>query len=90
MLREPSDPRGSTRHMHIQRGKSGFFWVRMLPKVIFLGPKKYETMLMIFFDTKHRCIDISRFDGGNPDFYLHCLGIFYVHVQGASKKLFDV
>ena len=40
----------------------------MLPKVIFLGPKKTEIMFMIFFDTKHRYIDISGFDGGNPDY----------------------
>ena len=53
----------------------------MLPKVIFFGPKKTETMFMIFFDTKHRYNDISGFDGGNPDFCLHRLGIFYVHVQ---------
>ena len=53
----------------------------MLPKVIFLGPKKTETMFMIFVDTKHLYIDISGLDGGNPDFYLHCLGIFYVPVQ---------
>ena len=52
----------------------------MLPKVIFLGPKKTETVFMIFFDTKHH-IDISWFDGGNPDLYLHCLGILFVHVQ---------
>ena len=59
----------------------------MLPKVIFLGPKKTETMFMIFFDTKHRYIDISGSDGGNPDFYLHCLGIFYVHVQVYMYKM---
>ena len=49
--------------------------------MIFFGPTKTETVFMIFFYTKHRYIDISGFDGGNPDFYLHCLGIFYVHVQ---------
>ena len=59
----------------------------MLPKMIFLGPNKTETMLMIFFDTKHRYIDIFGFDGGNPDFYLHCLGIFYVHVQVYIYKM---
>ena len=59
----------------------------MLPKVIFLGPKKSETMFMIFVDTKHRYIDISGFDGGNPDFYLHCLGIFYVDVQVYIYKM---
>ena len=31
----------------------------MLPKVIFLGPKKTETKSMIFFDTKNRYIDIT-------------------------------
>ena len=46
----------------------------MLPKVIFLGPEKTETMFMIFFDTKRRYIDIFGFDGGNPDFYLHFFG----------------
>ena len=59
----------------------------MLPKVIFLGPKKTEIMFMIFFDTKHRYIDISGFDGGNPDFYFHCLGIFYVHEQVYIYKM---
>ena len=54
----------------------------MLPKVIFLGPKKTETMLLIFFDSKDRFIDISGLDGGNTNLYLHCLGIFYFHVQG--------
>ena len=58
-----------------------FLNYRILPKVIFLGPNKTETMLIIFFDTKYCYIDISGFDGGNPDFYLHCLVMFYVHVQ---------
>ena len=49
--------------------------------MIFLGPKKTETMFMIFFDTKHRLTDISGFARGNPDFCLHCFGIFHVHVQ---------
>ena len=31
--------------------------------MIVLGPKKIETMFMIFFDTKHRLTDISGFDG---------------------------
>ena len=55
--------------------------------MIFLGPKKTETVFMIFFDTKHHYIDISGFDGGIPDFYLHCLGIFYVHVQVYIYKM---
>ena len=49
--------------------------------MIFLGPKETETMFMIFFDTKHRLTDISGFARGNPDFYLHCFGMFHVHVQ---------
>ena len=49
--------------------------------MIFLGPKKTESMFMIFFDTKHRLSDISGFARGNPDFYLHFFGIFHVHVQ---------
>ena len=55
--------------------------------MIFLGQNKTETMVMIFFDTKHRYTDISWFDGGNPDFYLHCFGIFYVHVQVSKYKM---
>ena len=51
---------------------------------IFLGQNKTETMFMTFFYTKHT--DISWFDGGNPDFFLHCFGIFYVHVQVSRYK----
>ena len=47
-------------------------------------------MFMIFFDTKDRYMDISGFDGGNPDFYLHCLGIFYVPVQVYMYKKADL
>ena len=50
----------------------------------FLGPKKTETIFMIFFDTKHL---ISGFARGNPDFYLHCFEIFYVHVQVSKYKM---
>ena len=70
---------GHSEHVH--------FWVRVLPKVIFLGPKKTETMFMIFFYIKHRLIDISGFVGSNPDLYLHCLGVFYVHVQVSKYKM---
>ena len=49
--------------------------------MIFLGPNKTKTIFMIFFDTKHRLTDIFGFAGGNPDFCLHCVEIFYVHVQ---------
>ena len=55
--------------------------------MIFLGPSKNETMLMTFFDTKHCYTDISGFAGGNPDFYLHCFGIFYIHVQVSKYKM---
>ena len=55
--------------------------------MIFLGPDKNETMLMIFFDTKYRDTDISGFAGGNHDFYLHCFGIFHVHVQVSDYKM---
>ena len=55
--------------------------------MIFLGPKKTETMFMIFFDTGHLLTDISGFARGNPDFYLHCFGIFHVHVQVYIYKM---
>ena len=55
--------------------------------MIFLGPKKTETMFMIFFYIKHRLTDISGFVGSNPDFYLHCFGVFYVHVQVSKYKM---
>ena len=48
--------------------------------MIFLGRNKTKTMFMIIFDTKHGLTDISGFARGNPDFYLHCFGLFYVHV----------
>ena len=51
------------------------------------GSKKTETMFMIFFDTKHHYTDISRFARGNPDFHLHCFGIFYIHVQVSKYKM---
>ena len=44
--------------------------------MIFFGSNKSETISMIFFHTKHRYTDISGFARGNPDFYLHCFGIF--------------
>ena len=62
-----------------------YFWVRILPKVIFLGPNKTDTMFMLFFDTKHCLTDISGFARGNPNFYLHCFGI-YVHLQVSKYK----
>ena len=40
-------PRWGIQHMHIRGGKSDI-----------LGPKKTETMFMIFSDTKHRLTDI--------------------------------
>ena len=43
--------------------------------MIFVGLNKTETMFVIFFDTKHHT-DISGFVRGNPDFYLHCFGVF--------------
>ena len=55
--------------------------------MIFLSQKKTETMFMIFFDTKHRLTDISGLAKGNPDFYLHCFRIFYIHVQVSKYKM---
>ena len=55
---------------------SPIFWVRILPKVIFLGPNKTKTIFMIFFDTKHRLTDISGFARGNSDSCLHCFRLF--------------
>ena len=52
-----------------------------------LGSNPNGTMFMILFDTKHRLIDISGFAGGNPHCYLHCFGIFYVHVQISKYNL---
>ena len=83
-------------HMHIRgksdihyayKGKSHIFGVRILPKAIFVGPNKTESMFMIFLDTKHRDTDISGFAGGNPDFDLLCFGIFYVHLQVPKYKM---
>ena len=48
---------------------------------------KQNTMFMIFFDTKHRLTDISGFARGNPDFFLHYFGIFYVTVQVSMYKM---
>ena len=79
-------PGGHSAQAHTGR-EVRYFWVRILPKVIFLGPSKTETMFMICFDTKHRYTDISWFDGGNPDFYLHCFGIFYVYVQISRYRM---
>ena len=59
----------------------------MLSKVIFLEPNENKTMFMIFFDTKHFVIDFSGFTRGNPDFYLRCFGILYVHVQVSKYKM---
>ena len=73
-------PRGGALDTFTYGEVSPIFLGQNVAKSFFLGPKKTETTLMIFFDTKHRYIDISGFDGGNPDFYLHCLGIFYVPV----------
>ena len=39
--------------MHIRRGKSDIFGVRILPKVIFLGPNKSEIMFMRFLLTSN-------------------------------------
>ena len=55
--------------------------------MIYLGLNKTETMLMIFLDTKHRVTDISGLAGSNPDSYLHCFGIFYVHVQVSKYEM---
>ena len=49
--------------MHSLGGKSDIFWIRILPKVIFLGLHKTKTMLMIVCDTKHHLTDISWFAG---------------------------
>ena len=54
--------------------------------MIFLVPNKTETMFMIFIEAKHCYTDISGFAGDNPDFYLHCFGIFYVHVLVSKYK----
>ena len=58
--------------------------------MIFLGPKKTETMFNIFFDTKHRLTDISGLMEGNLDFYLHRFGIFYVHVQNVQVSKYKM
>ena len=58
--------------------------------MIFLGPNKTKTIFMIFFDTKHRVTDISGLTTGNPDLYLHCFRIFYVHVQVSKYKMTDI
>ena len=55
--------------------------------MIFLGPKKTETMFMIFFYIKHRLTDTSGFVGSNPDFCLQCFGVFHVHVQVSKYKM---
>ena len=55
--------------------------------MIFLGRNKDEAIFMISFDTKHRYTDISWFDGGNPDSFLHCFEIFYVHAQVSEYKM---
>ena len=55
--------------------------------MIFLGPKKTETIFMIFLNIKHHLADISGLTRGNPKFYLHCFGIFYVHVQVPKYKM---
>ena len=55
--------------------------------MVFFGPNKIETMCMIFFYVKHHYTDISGFAGGNPDFYLHSFGIFYVHVQVSKYQM---
>ena len=62
-----------------------YFWVGILPKVIFLGPNKSKTIFVIFFDTKHNLTDISGFARGNPDFRLHCFRVFYVHVLSSTE-----
>ena len=56
--------------------------------MIFLGLNKTETMFMIFF-TPNIVILIffGSVDGSNPDFYLHCFGIFYVHVQVSRYEI---
>ena len=55
--------------------------------MIFLGPNKTKIIFMIFFDNKHCLADTSGFARGNPDFYLHCFRIFYVHVQVSEYKM---
>ena len=52
-----------------------------------LGPNKTKTIFIIFFDIKHHVTDISGFARGNPDLYLHCFRIFYVHVQVSKYKM---
>ena len=38
------------------------------------------------FVIKYCQTDISGFTGGNPDLYLHCFKISYVHVQVSKYK----
>ena len=68
--------------MHIREksdifGSKVIFWFG----VGFMGQKKTPAMFMISFGTKHRLTNISGLARGNSDFYLHCFGIFYVHVR---------
>ena len=74
-------PQGGTQHMHIRGGKSDIFGSE------YHCLKKTATMFMIFFDTKHCLTDISGFARGNHDFYLHCFGIFHVHVRVYVHKM---
>ena len=63
---------------------SPMFLGQNVAKSDIFGSKETEAMFMIFFD---RLTDISGFARGNPDFYLHCFGIFYVHVQVYMNKM---
>ena len=74
--------------MHIRKDKSDIFGSdQNIAKSDILGSTKNKTMFMVCFYTKHRYTDISGFVGGNPDFYLHCFKILYVHVQVSEYKM---
>ena len=63
------------------------FWVRILPKVIFLGLNKIEVKFMICFDIKYSLTDISVFTRGNSDIYLHSFRIYDVYIQVSKYKM---
>ena len=47
-------------HVQVSKYKNELIFLGCIEaEVMFLGPNKNETMLMIFFDTKHRDTDIS-------------------------------
>ena len=54
------------------------------------GQHKTETMFMIFFDTKHRYIDISGFTRGNPDLICIVSGYFIFMFRILPKVIFWV